>query len=381
MQISNANNVSLLIPNNISKELILYQKYIKNNNMNIDISNVNIVLKKNNKQKKFMITLLNQISEYLNKKGINDIKIDLVDFINFNNSIDFMYKNFNNYDIMRDNFFNYIFEIMNLKKIFGQNYQIIKNELNRSNFIPISNKVEVINSSGGKIKKGGFNNNTLSSLCFINYIFILMIIYCKNNINISGKLINNKKSINQNVKLENLFTSDKVKIGGIEPNLLLYLLTHNYITTNFITIEYLTGHTIKETIKKLFNKYIINKGTRLYQSLFSYIYEKEKPNKLKSKNQKNKKCPKCLCKCECDYKSKNENNFFENYKNNHEEYEEEGEQEEYGENNEQLTEEKKGKRQNKKNKTLNSKNPNSENDEYNEKRLMQEFTDSFSFFR
>jgi hypothetical protein len=304
-----------IIPYNTKSELKLYEKYFGNNNLIINVNSINIQLNRNNKRNQFTLELINNISELLKNNGIQEIKIDLEDFINFNNSMDFMFKNLYNYELMQEHFFDYIFKLMNLNKIFGKKLQILFSQLKNLEIFNKSNRVQVIENGGSKIKKGGFNNKTLLSLCLINYMFILQTGFCEKNLhnNINQKRILNK---NQTTNVQNIVNhiswlkiNNLPKTGGFLPSILLHLFSQNSLIANIMAFEYFTGHTIKEIIKNLFKKMFLNKGMQFYHSISKYIFGEEfvKKNKSTKKKMKESKCPKCQCKCQCDYNNQNEN--------------------------------------------------------------------------
>ncbi len=301
-----------------NKDLQVFEqifKNLKNKKVIINLTNINLNENKINKKYKNNIIALNLIYDFLHNIGINQIEIDLYDFMSLNNGFDFLFYNINYYDILGDNLFLYTFQIMNLDKILKINIDTLIKNLNKLNRINILNsgRIEEING-GNKKQKGGLNIKIIYFI-FLYFLFFIQAGYSNLFIENKQMMINNSRNlVSQNYSKE-ISTQDiltiysEIKFEKTNNQNILFdvysLIQSNFLFFSYFINNLINGKTIKQSLVHSTNNALVNEKTKknpLYKSLKDYLLGKKEEKKNNKKQ--NGKCPKCICKCECEFNKK-----------------------------------------------------------------------------
>ncbi len=302
-------------------DLQLYKQYFENNEVIVLIDNIRESSNLNKKNKN-TIEILNNISNLLKSKGIDEVKINLEDLIFLNEGFDFFFNNLRYYDIMGDNLFFYTFEIMNLNKLFNKKLNIILKSLNNFNNLNQNNeRFEVIEGGKKKIQKGGIRKSYLYTI-FLFFIFFLQAGYSRISLPLNKSLVQintkyskelvtinvNKKTVNTSLSVLYNEINQKQKqnsnITTNEFNIFDFINTNYLFFSHIIHYLVLQKKSLKESFLRSYNNVFVNEKTKknpIYKSIKDYLL---KPKEEKKNKPVNNKCPKCQCKCECEFNKK-----------------------------------------------------------------------------
>ncbi len=306
---------SNLVIKSSTSDLQLFKEYFENNQLIIQLNNIDENINLNEKDK-YILQTLNNVSNFLRNKNINEVRINLEDLVRINEAFDFFFYNLRYYNIMGDNLFLYTFNIINLNKLFGKKLNI--NDLNNNKFLPEAN---VVNGGKKKNQKGGMKKSYFYTI-FLFFIFFLQAGYSKMSLPLNKSLVHinsefSKELVTINVNKKNLNTSLSVLYNEINQKQKINAKENtnefnvfDFIKTNYLFFSYflyylvLERKSIKYSFVKSYNNVYVNEKTKknpLYKSLKDYLL---KPKEEKKNKQTNTKCPKCLCKCECEFNKK-----------------------------------------------------------------------------